>query len=996
MRLRKTGLFRVAIGLAVVFQGIPSAAAEHVVPLFLSASDGEREGFVRVINRSLLGATGGEHDTRVKIYAIDDSGWAPPPLQLEIAASETIHLTSADIEEGNDAKGLEGTAGSPTEGNWRLRFVSSLDIEVLAYVQTNDGMLTGMMDTVLRDGDVHRVPIFNPGRNTQQVSLLRLVNPGGEEARVVILGVDDSGHTPGTPVSFSIPAGSARSFKARELEGGTHNDVDVEGALGTGRGMWRLTVTSETPLQVMNLLQSPTGQMTNLSTTPRRANASADDAVHRVEYMPPASHPVREGFVRVVNHGDESGAVSITAFDDSTREHDPVTLTLNGHEAVQFNSSDLEEGNDRKGLADGVGVGEGVWRLELTSDLDIEVLTYIRTSDGFLSSMHDLVPRAVRRHRVATFIPGSNTNQVGRLRIANPNDEPVKVAIKGIDDQGDVPGTGVRFSVPANGVRTLTAQELESDPEGDDTGNLTGTLGDGEGKWQLIVATNRTTRVMSLIESDTGLLTNLSSRPPIRAHAPLSRYFETYNALEPKPWWKNSAPYFCEPAVNTESPWVEAGMTDLGGSDALSLIRWFGDGTYVRYGIMDFHGCTTSWKLPDSTHQDSPADPTYYTASGDIDIFVDIARVPEDAEGWFEDDGVRVDMSMHDALELLNEHIATYFRRLSDGKFRVSFIEGEELEVGGDGSPDALYEQLANILLYECEDYPCSHSPYSAHGAANRFLLSDVESDSGGRAWNGNAATGLVILRDAKMEKIVHEVGHAWFLWPHSYAELMSVAYAGDEPDFPNPYSNRFDFMSQTGEKPGWRQTLPATLAINRYAAGWIEPDHVALHLAREGTYTLRKPFDGGYQFLVVHSGRRYAFTTLEIPDDRDPAYVVHPEVRDSSAPGGSRPFNFEGVLVNRYDQTVGTGPAARVGPAFYDIENPNAAMDVTWGRDDHSLIVDGDSRDLGGGVTATVSRNADGSYDVTLAGGRFAEFEPWCQSLLGVYDTGCLLDDPR
>ena len=49
------------------------------------------------------------------------------------------------------------------------------------------------------------------------------------------------------------------------------------------------------------------------------------------------------------------------------------------------------------------------------------------------------------------------------------------------------------------------------------------------------------------------------------------------------------------------------------------------------------------------------------------------------------------------------------------------------------------------------------------------------------------------------MEKIVHEMGHAWLFWSHSYAELMSVPYAGHEPDLPNPYSNRFDFMTETG-----------------------------------------------------------------------------------------------------------------------------------------------------------------------------------------------------
>ena len=191
----------------------------------------------------------------------------------------------------------------------------------------------------------------------------------------------------------------------------------------------------------------------------------------------------------------------------------------------------------------------------------------------------------------------------------------------------------------------------------------------------------------------------------------------------------------------------------------------------------------------------------------------------------------------------------------------------------------------------------------------------------------------------------------------------------------------------------------PATLAINRYAAGWIAPENVALHLTDHETYTLRKPRDDGNQFLVVHSGRPNAFTTLEVPDDRAPALIQPLMVHDPSAPGGRRPFNYEGVLVNRYDQTADTGASSRVGPAFHDTRNPDFLSDVGWGRDDHALIVDGETRDLGGGVSATVRANPDGSYDVTLAGGRHAEFEPWCAKIwftADEYDTGCLFGRPR
>ena len=58
---------------------------------------------------------------------------------------------------------------------------------------------------------------------------------------------------------------------------------------------------------------------------------------------------------------------------------------------MQFNSSELEDGNPAKGLSGGVGDdGDGDWRLELTSDLDIEALAYIRTDSGFLTTVHDV------------------------------------------------------------------------------------------------------------------------------------------------------------------------------------------------------------------------------------------------------------------------------------------------------------------------------------------------------------------------------------------------------------------------------------------------------------------------------------------------------------------------------------------------------------------------------------------------------------------------------
>ena len=88
----------------------------------------------------------------------------------------------------------------------------------------------------------------------------------------------------------------------------------------------------------------------------------------------------------------KAGTVRIDAFDDDGTQYGPLTLEIGAGETVHFNSGDLEQGNADKGLTGAAGSGEGSWRLALTSPLDIEVLSYLRTHDGFVTSMHDLVP----------------------------------------------------------------------------------------------------------------------------------------------------------------------------------------------------------------------------------------------------------------------------------------------------------------------------------------------------------------------------------------------------------------------------------------------------------------------------------------------------------------------------------------------------------------------------------------------------------------------------
>ena len=178
------------------------------------------------------------------------------------------------------------------------------------------------------------------------------------------------------------------------------------------------------------------------------AAAGAAEPPHLIALFPSASSLHREGFARIINHSDEPGTVRITGIDDAGVEHGPVELSLEARASAHFNSADLEAGSAQKGLPRGLDDGDGDWRLHLSSELDIEPLSYIRTGDGFVTAMHQVVPAEGMQHHVRFFNPGSNESQVSRLRLVNPAEEAVEVTIEGRDDAGEAaPGGAVGLTL---------------------------------------------------------------------------------------------------------------------------------------------------------------------------------------------------------------------------------------------------------------------------------------------------------------------------------------------------------------------------------------------------------------------------------------------------------------------------------------------------------------------------------------------------------------------
>ena len=468
----------------------------HFIPFFPSASTAV-QGFARIINRS-------DEAGDVYIFGIDDDGERHGPARLALSELASAHFNSQNLEDGAPDKGLTRGLGNGA-GMWRLEFATQLRILPLAYIRTEDGFVTAMQDvagmSTGEDGTAHYVPFFNPGSNTKQVSRLRIANPGPEDVAVTIEGIDDHG-IEGDAVRFTLPGAETRAVTAQELESG---GIGLSGRLGDGTGKWRLDVTADAPIEVVNFLESPTGHLANLSAAGLRG-VVGDGRAHLLPLFPAAGQAL-EGFARFINHSDTAGTATIYGIDDGGETHGPITLALRKRGAAHFNSGDLESGNAGKGLSGGLGDREGNWRLLVSSDLDVEALAYIRTSDGFVTTMHEVVRETAIGQHVPFFNPAGNRRQVSHLRLVNPTDSRVNVTVSGRDDAGESPsGSAVHLSLAPGEARSISAQELEVGGSG-----LSGRLGDGVGKWQLFVASDASIEVTSLLESPTGHLANLST-----------------------------------------------------------------------------------------------------------------------------------------------------------------------------------------------------------------------------------------------------------------------------------------------------------------------------------------------------------------------------------------------------------------------------------------------------------------------------------------------------
>ena len=210
--------------------------------------------------------------------------------------------------------------------------------------------------------------------------------------------------------------------------------------------------------------------------------AWAAESVHTVPYVPSASSVGHAGIVRIESRSGVSGEVSVVAVDDAGQRVETGLLTLGAMAVIEFEAGAMESGDASLGLT-GTGPGAGDWRLELTTELDIEARAYAR-SEGFLAALHDAV-LLTGEVELPFFNPGGDARR-SVLRLANARGEPLAVTVRGVDDSG-VSGGPATVELGPWEARSYAASELESGS----AAGLTGSLGDGDGGWRLTLSADR-------------------------------------------------------------------------------------------------------------------------------------------------------------------------------------------------------------------------------------------------------------------------------------------------------------------------------------------------------------------------------------------------------------------------------------------------------------------------------------------------------------------------
>ena len=238
---------------------------------------------------------------------------------------------------------------------------------------------------------------------------------------------------------------------------------------------------------------------------------SPDPRSVQISHLPllsPASwYPDVRGIVRFVNSSEEPGYVTVHAIDDTGTRYGPLEIDLGPMQASQFSSASLE---------DSIGEGEGFWRLEISTNLDIRAQAFMRFVDNNLAPMHDVIPVYKKTdshywYHANKFFPDKHRTHVSWLRLTNPTAASLRVDMVSAPDRGGDyssfdRGRSVWIRLRPHESRWLSSEHFEEGKPG--LGGRLGALTQGH---HLFIRSRKPLWAMNLMRNPTGRYFNIST-----------------------------------------------------------------------------------------------------------------------------------------------------------------------------------------------------------------------------------------------------------------------------------------------------------------------------------------------------------------------------------------------------------------------------------------------------------------------------------------------------
>jgi hypothetical protein len=194
-----------------------------------------------------------------------------------------------------------------------------------------------------------------------------------------------------------------------------------------------------------------------------------------------------------------------------------------------------------------------------------------------------------------------------------------------------------------------------------------------------------------------------------------------------------------------------------------------------------------------------------------------------------------------------------------------------------------------------------------------------------------------------------------WEVAAHEFGHTLDFPHSFIDPTGGNQYTNPMDLMSS---RPIGNQsnTPQATLAINRFRAGWIDPGQVAVHSTPGTTYSIDAIGGAGTQMIVIPSSTQGRYTTLEarVKDNYDAI------------------IDRAGIAVHTVDATCAdpshcSGILSRIAPAVGPAGSVNHVIGLDAGEQPSMTL---------GGVTITVTGRSGNTFTVRVDGSTY-DFAP-------------------